>query len=127
MSLEKIIQQTLDEANNMMRIDVVLQQALRPYIGRYLLVSIDGDAAYELVLSPKGLTMEKIQSRPPNKNEFYISLKRSLAERSLINRKISLSDLRQIKHKNVSARELQLARDLVKKHPKLKSMVGNSK
>jgi hypothetical protein len=121
MSLEKRIHSTLDEANKMIRQDTELQQALKPYIGRHLLVNIEGDATYELVLSPKGLSMEKAAPRQPNKNEFYISIERAIA-----NKKISLSDLRKIKHKNVSAREIKLARDLVKKHSVLKSMIGSS-
>jgi hypothetical protein len=126
MSLEKRIHSTLDEANKMIRQDTELQQALKPYIGRHLLVNIEGDATYELVLSPKGLSMEKAAPRQPNKNEFYISMEHALAERAIANKKISLSDLRKIKHKNVSAREIKLARDLVKKHSVLKSMIGSS-
>ena len=61
------------------------------------------------------------------KNGFYTSMERTLAERAMINKKISLSDLRKIKHKNVSAREIKLARDLVKKHSMLKSMIGSSR
>jgi hypothetical protein len=126
-SLEKRIHGALDDANKAIKQDAGLQQALRPYIGRHLLVNIEGDATYELILGAKGLSMEQAEPRQPNKNEFYISMKSALAERALVNKKISLSDLRQIKHKNVSAREIKLARDLIKKHPLLKSMVGSSR
>jgi hypothetical protein len=126
MSLEKRLQVTLDVANKSIRQDVELQQTLKPYIGRHLLVNIVGDATYELILGSKGLSMEHIECRQPDKYEFYISMKDTLAERILDSKKISMSDLHQIKHKNVSARELRLARDLIKKHPLLKSMMGGS-
>jgi hypothetical protein len=127
MSLEKRIQHTLDEANITIKGEVKLQQALRPYIGRHLLVNIEGDATYELILGQKGVTMQHVASQQPDKNEFYISTERALAEHALTTKKISLTDLRQIKHKNVSTREIRLARDLIKKHALLKSMISGSR
>lgn len=116
MSIEKTLAALVGEANKRIRDDPSLQQILKPYIKRRLILSIEGQANYLFKITPEGVNLETKRKMVPKPTDMYIKMSENRSKRLIQQRRLRLADLPFIKHRNITIREVKLARKLYKKY-----------
>lgn len=117
MSVKNTLEAFVGEANKRIREDASLQKIIKPYMGRRLILNIEGQASYLFKISPEGLSLETERKLAPKTGDMYIRMDKDRAERLIRQRQLRLADLPFIKHRNITIREVKLARALLRSYP----------
>lgn len=116
MSIKKTLAAFVGEANKKIREDASLQKTLKPYMGRRLILNVEGQASYLFKIMPEGVSLETDRKLAPKPGDVYIELGKDRAERLIRQRRLRLADLPFIKHRNITIREIKLARELIRRY-----------
>jgi len=115
MSVSRILETFITEANKELKKDESLQKVLKPYIKRRLLLNVKGDSKYSIDIIPEGLALKK-ERIVRRANDMYLEIDKNMFTNILRRQRLRMSEIRFIKHSNITIRELDLAGMLFKKY-----------
>lgn len=116
MRLKEILEQLIQEANKRIEEDALLRKVLKSYMGRRLVFNIKDEVTYGFNITPEGISLETEKELEPKPGDMYIEMSSDRAERLIRQRRLRLVDLAFIEHKNITIREIKLAKELHRRY-----------
>lgn len=116
MSVKKTLEAFVGEANKRIREDASLQKTLKAYMGRRIILNIEGQASYLFKISPEGVSLDTKRKLAPKTSDMYITMDKDRGERLIRQKRLRFADLPFIKHRNITIREVKLAKELLRRY-----------
>jgi ubiquinone biosynthesis protein UbiJ len=103
----------IKKLNERAKTDSKIQEALRKYNGRVLVLSVQEDAVYVFSVSANGVSFKvNPESRP---NDMYAEMDRSRADKLIRKREVSKWDVLfgKIKYRNISLSDIDFVKEIL--------------
>lgn len=116
MSVSSLMETFTAEANKELKKNESIQKVLKPYRKRRFILNIRGDSCYSINVMDEKLSLKKAKRIRRRAGDMYLEVGKDVFTNVLRRKRLRLSELRFIKHSNITIRELDLAGMLFKKY-----------
>ncbi len=115
MSMRNQIEVMLQEINGFINKDKSVQQILSDYIGKKFILNIEDEEFYCFLISSENIKLEVLKELPTKIKDMYIKIDKDRLKKLIGRKRIRISDLPSIKHKNIKIKEIKLIKNFLPK------------
>jgi hypothetical protein len=116
MRFRRLLTDLIRQTNREIKRRRSLQKHLKTYMGKRLVLNVAGDASYRFMVGPDGISLEtgkRLRAKPA---DMQLRMDGDRLNRIIRHRRLRLTDILSIKHKNITLKEVMLAKEIHKEY-----------